>query len=87
MKAIFLLLFVICAIPPALAESKIQNPQSCFRGSFTSHASWFEMLSKNNKDFSAERFLQQFPESVFDQKKATLDCVDCKRPAITSVIC
>lgn len=75
-QAILLLLFVICAIPPALAESKIQNPQSCFRGVFASHASWLEMLSNNGKDFSAERFLQQFPESVFEQKKATLDCVD-----------
>jgi len=76
MKAILLLVVAICAIPLALADTKIQNPQSCFRGSFTSHASWLEMLSKNNKDFSAERFLLQFPESDFDQKKATLDCVD-----------
>lgn len=76
MKAIFLLLCVIWAMPLALAETKIQNPQSCFRGSFSSHASWLQMLSKNNKDFSAERFLQQFPESTFDQKKASLDCVD-----------
>lgn len=76
MKVIFLLLFAICVITPALAETKIQNPNSCFRGAFASHASWLEMLSKNRKDFSAERFLQQFPESVFDQKKASLDCVD-----------
>lgn len=76
MKAIFLLLFAICVITPALAETKIQNPKSCFRGAFASHASWLEMLSKNNKNFSAERFLQRFPESTFNQKKATLDCVD-----------
>lgn len=76
MKAIFLLLCVIWAVPLALAETKIQNPQSCFRGSFASHATWLEALSKNRRNFSAERFLQQFPESSFNQKKATLDCVD-----------
>lgn len=76
MKAIFLLLCVIWAMPLALAETKIQNPQSCFRGSFASHATWLEALSKNRRNFSAERFLQQFPESSFNQKKATLDCVD-----------
>lgn len=76
MKAIVTFLLFICSISPAIAETKISEPQSCFRGHFESHEKWLAVLKSNKKNFKADGFLRHFPESKFTERKSTLECVD-----------
>ncbi len=75
MKSLLLLVCILLTFP-VFAESKIQNPQDCFRGPFKTHQVWLNTLKSKKPGFNSDRFLEVFPESRFNDIKEKLECVD-----------
>ena len=72
---IFLFFFTISS---SFAETNILEPKSCFEGPFESYGKWLDLLKSKKKNFNEDKFLHNFPESKFNQRKLTLECVDFK---------
>lgn len=75
MKSLFFLVGMLLT-SSAFAQSKILNPQTCFRGPFETHQVWFDTLKEKKPNFNSEGFLKVFPESTFNEFKDKLECID-----------
>ena len=66
---------LLLASPFTFADSLIQNPKSCFRGPFETHANWADFLAERKPKFDKEKF-SHFTKDKFETFKQTQECVD-----------
>ncbi|WP_199610059.1 alpha/beta hydrolase family protein [Flocculibacter collagenilyticus] len=57
-------------------QPTMNNVKSCFSGPFSSYSSWFKFLQQRKKKFNQERFTATYPQSLYDENKAAIECYD-----------
>lgn len=76
MKLLLVFASFILTMTFSYASEQINDAKSCFRGAAESYEKWASFLYAKNKKFNKDVFLARFPESKFNHRKDSLECVD-----------